>query len=74
MLKSNEYHGNAYQKHVILGEKSNITEAHFSRWLMLFQEEAFKHLPETEAQLITNTATKIASSLKIGAISQCMQT
>jgi hemoglobin len=71
MLKTNEYHSNAYRKHVILGEKTNLTEAHFTRWLMLFQEEAFKHLPTEEAQLIIDKATMIASSLKIGAISKC---
>jgi len=71
MLKTNEYHSNAYRKHVILGEKTNLTEAHFTRWLMLFQEEAFKHLPPEEAQLIIDKATMIASSLKIGAISKC---
>jgi len=72
MLKTNEYHSNAYRKHVILGEKTNLTEAHFTRWLMLFQQEAFTHLPAEEAQLITDKATMIASSLKIGAISKCM--
>ncbi|MEO8401230.1 MAG: group III truncated hemoglobin [Gammaproteobacteria bacterium] len=71
MLKTNEYHSNAYRKHVMLGEKTNLTEAHFTRWLTLFQEEAFKHLPVAEAQLITDKATMIASSLKIGAISKC---
>ncbi|PIZ04258.1 MAG: globin [Gammaproteobacteria bacterium CG_4_10_14_0_8_um_filter_38_16] len=71
MLKTNEYDGNAYRKHVILGEKVNLTEEHFTRWLMLFQEEAFKHLPETEAQLITDKATMIAASLKMGAIRKC---
>jgi hemoglobin len=71
MLKTNEYHSNAYQKHVILGVKTNLTEAHFIRWLTLFQEEAFKHLPVVEAQLIIDKATIIASSLKMGAISKC---
>lgn len=67
MLKTNEYHSNAYQKHVILGEKTSLSEAHFTRWLMLFQEEAFKHLPLEAAQLITEKAGMIANSLKIGA-------
>lgn len=74
MLKTNEYHGNAYRKHTMLGEKINITETHFSRWLILFQEEAFKHLPETEAKLIADKASMIANSLMIGAIFKCTQT
>lgn len=70
MLKTNEYHGNAYRKHVILGQKTKLTGEHFSHWLMLFQEEAFKHLPVPHAQLITEKASLIAESLKIGSISK----
>jgi hemoglobin len=70
MLKTNEYHGNAYRKHLILGEQVKLTEAHFARWLMIFKEEAFKHLPVLEAQSITMKAQMIAKSLKIGAISR----
>lgn len=70
MLKTNEYHGNAYRKHVILGEETPLTKTHFARWLAIFQEEAFKYLPAQAAQLITEKAFMIAESLKIGAISQ----
>lgn len=70
MLKTNEYHGSAYRKHVMLGEKTQLTDAHFTRWLNLFQEEAFKQLPAEDAQLITEKATMIADSLKIGALSR----
>lgn len=69
MLKTNEYHGNAYKKHVILGKKTMLTDAHFSRWLALFHDEAFKHLPAQEAQVITDKAHMIAESLKLGSIS-----
>lgn len=70
MLKTNEYHGNAFRKHVILGQKAKLTEGHFSHWLMLFQEEAFKHLPVQHAHHITEKASLIAESLKIGSISK----
>ena len=70
MLKTNEYHGNAYRKHVILGERIQLTEKHFARWLMLFKEEAVKHLPTREAHLIVEKANLIARSLKIGVISK----
>lgn len=69
MLKTNEYHGNAYRKHVVLGAKTTLTESHFARWLMLFHEEALKHLPFEAAQLITDKAKMIGESLKIGTIS-----
>jgi hemoglobin len=72
MLKTNEYHSNAYRKHVILGEKIKLTEEHFIRWFTLFKKEAFKHLPHQEAELITKKAEMIAESLKIGAISKCI--
>lgn len=68
MLKTNEYHGHPYIKHVALGGKVKLTEAHFARWLMLFREEAFKYLPEPDADQIVKRATLIAGSLKIGAI------
>jgi hemoglobin len=70
MLKTNEYHGSPYMKHVILGEKVELTEAHFARWLMLFQQAAFKYLPEQEAHLIVTRATMIANSLMLGAIAK----
>lgn len=68
MLKTNEYHGNAYRKHVLLGDKTEVTEKHFARWLALFEEEAFKHLPDQAARSITEKAHMIASSLRIGTI------
>jgi hemoglobin len=68
MLKTNEYHSNAYRKHLMLGEKTKLTEAHFIRWLTLFREEAYKHLPPEAALSIINKAEMIGESLKIGAI------
>jgi hemoglobin len=67
MLKTNEYHGNAYRKHVLLGKKITLTDAHFARWLKLFQETAIHYLPHQDAQLIFDKATLIAASLKLGA-------
>lgn len=68
MLKTNEYHGNAYLKHVLIGQKAAISEAHFARLLSLFQEEALKHLPAAAAEIITQRATQIASSLQYGMV------
>ncbi|CAM4492280.1 MAG: Group 3 truncated hemoglobin ctb [Legionella sp.] len=66
MLKTNEYHGNAYQKHVVLKELTQIQETHFIRWLNLFQQEAQNHLPKEAAEEITQRAHLIAESLKFG--------
>lgn len=70
MLKTNEYHSNAYRKHIILGEKIQLTEKHFDHWLLLFQEESLKHLPTQAAHLIIEKAKLIAASLKIGSVSK----
>ncbi|HHF7373151.1 Group 3 truncated hemoglobin ctb [Legionella bozemanae] len=70
MLKTNEYHGNAYQKHTLLKQLTQIDEAHFDRWLNLFQEEAVNHLPLDAAKEIFQKATFIAESLKYGMLSQ----
>ncbi len=66
LLKTNEYHGNAYMKHVLIAQQIKIQEAHFTRWLNLFQEEAKKHLPAEAAQETVHKAGLIAQSLKYG--------
>ncbi len=69
LLKTNEYHGNAYKKkHVDLGKKTKLHQTHFARWLQLFQEEAFIHLSFQVAQQIVDSATRIAKVLKIGTL------
>ncbi|WP_454782013.1 group III truncated hemoglobin [Legionella sp. WA2022007384] len=70
MLKTNEYHGNAYQKHVLLKQFTHFEEAHFVRWLDLFQKEAVHHLPREIAEEIIEKASLIAESLKYGMLSQ----
>ncbi|KTD40318.1 group III truncated hemoglobin [Legionella parisiensis] len=70
MLKTNEYHGNAYQKHTLLKQRIQIEETHFVRWLNLFQEEAVNHLPWDAAKEIFQKASYIAKSLKYGMLDQ----
>ena len=66
MLKTGEYRGNAYAKHVSIGQQTAIKEIHFLHWLQLFQEEAVEHLPIEAANAITKRAELIAESLKQG--------
>lgn len=66
MLKTKEYRGNAFRKHVMLAEKIPLTHEHFDRWLTYFREEAFRHLPSSSAQDIIAKASVIAESLKAG--------
>ncbi|EHL30618.1 group III truncated hemoglobin [Legionella drancourtii] len=70
MLKTNEYHGNAYQKHALLKEFATIKEEHFLRWLNLFKQEAIKHLPKEAAEEIIHRASLIAESLKFGMLNK----
>lgn len=70
MLKTNEYHGNAYQKHISLQKLAPIEAHHFIRWLNLFKDEALYHLPIESAQEIIHRASLIAESLKFGILSQ----
>lgn len=68
MLKTHEYHGNAYEKHVLIGQQTPIHETHFSRWLDLFKQEAVKHLPSESATDIIQKASLIGKSLQFGMI------
>ena len=70
MLKTNEYHGNAYQKHVLIKQLTQINEEHFIRWLDLFKQEAIKHLPIGASEEIISRALLIAESLKFGMINK----
>ncbi|MDC0534738.1 group III truncated hemoglobin [Francisellaceae bacterium] len=70
LLKTGEYHGNAYQKHVLLSEKIHITELHFERWLKLFCEQAKLDFDQDEADEIMSKALNIAKSLKYGMLKQ----
>jgi hemoglobin len=66
MLGTNEYHGGAYGKHVMLAQKAPISKAHFERWLELFTAEAKEILPEPYASTIVERANMIAQSLQYG--------
>jgi hemoglobin len=66
MLGTNEYHGGAYGKHVMLAQKTSISQAHFERWLELFSAEAKATLPEPYAKTIVERARMIAQSLQYG--------
>ncbi|STY30164.1 Group 3 truncated hemoglobin ctb [Legionella wadsworthii] len=68
MLKTNEYHGNAYQKHVLLKQFTQLETKHFDRWLSLFQEESMKYLPSDVAVEMIQKASVIAQSLKYGMV------
>jgi hemoglobin len=66
MLGSSEYKGGAFAKHVMLGQKTTITEQHFTRWLSLFEAEAKSVLHEPYASTIIERAHLVARSLKMG--------
>jgi len=63
MLKTAEYHGNAYSKHAALADMTMIGPAHRQRWLDLFTTETNQCLPPDAAALIIERATLISMSL-----------
>lgn len=73
MLKTNEYHGNAYQKHVELKKLTTLNEEQVQRWLFLFNQEAINHLPNEAAHAIISKAALIAESLKFGMLTHITQ-
>lgn len=62
-LKSGRYKGNPMTKHAGI---SDITPAHFTRWLELFALAGEKALPPEKMEQFNRTATRIAQSLQMG--------
>lgn len=62
-LKSREFQGNPMQKHLAIND---ITPAHFTRWLSLFQTTAHDVLPPDKAKLVYDMAQRIGQSLQMG--------
>lgn len=61
-LMTGTYHGQPMQAHAHLG----LGEAHFARWLTLFEEAAAAHLPPAGVAHLTERARRIAASLEMG--------
>jgi hemoglobin len=66
MFGKREYYGDPYTKHMLLASKTELSEAHFARWLELFNDTADAILPTDAAQEIQYRAMMIAGALKRG--------
>lgn len=62
-LMTGKYKGQPMAVHAGLSE---ITDAHFARWLELFRSSASQLCPEAAAALFIDRANRIAESLKLG--------
>lgn len=62
-LMTGKYKGQPMVVHAGIPE---ITDAHFARWLELFQESAVELCPQPAAALFIDRANRIAESLKLG--------
>lgn len=62
-LMTGRYKGTPMKVHA---ELSEITPAHFERWLALFQATAIKTCPPDAAALFVDRANRIAESLQLG--------
>ena len=72
LLKTGEYQGNAYRKHVMLAKQVQIENLHFQRWLALFEEQARLHFEKNIAEDVISKASNIANSLKIGMLKESL--
>ena len=68
LLKTGEYRGNAYQKHIDLTQMTSIDMKHFDRWLELFSKQAYIDFSESDAEFVISKAQTIARSLKMGVL------
>jgi hemoglobin len=66
MLGTNEYHGGAFGKHVMLSHQTPINKQHFDHWLEIFTQQANQDLPKPYNEIIVNRANMIAQSLLTG--------
>jgi hemoglobin len=63
-LFSGDYHGQPLQAHRPLA----LTQAHFARWLVLFEQVARVELTAEGADLLLDRAHRIARSLEMGLV------
>lgn len=66
LLKTGDYRGNAYKKHLLLAKQITIDESHFKQWLKLFKAQAVLDFEKEDAENIISKAENIAKSLKLG--------
>lgn len=62
LLRAGTYRGNPMAAHRPLG----LDEAHFARWLALWDRTAREVMPEAQARHVFGTAARIGGSLRIG--------
>ncbi|MFZ6649294.1 group III truncated hemoglobin [Undibacterium sp. TJN25] len=63
MLGTREFQGNVYGKHMLI---NGVEPDHFSRWLQLFKETAYRLFDKEIADEFSLVAHRIASSLQFG--------
>ncbi|WP_394780247.1 group III truncated hemoglobin [Undibacterium sp.] len=67
MLGTKEFQGNVYGKHMAI---NGVEPDHFSRWLQLFKETAYRLFDKEIADEFAQVAHRIASSLQFGFFGQ----
>ena len=65
LFQSDTYHKNAMQPHMVLHQKSPLTKEHFTTWLRYFKETVDELFAGTNAFLIKERATSIATVMQI---------
>ncbi|MDZ4796208.1 MAG: group III truncated hemoglobin [Bacteroidota bacterium] len=65
LFQSDTYHKNAMQPHLVLHQKSPLTKEHFTTWLRYFKETVDELFAGTNAFIIKERATSIATVMQI---------
>lgn len=64
LLHTRSFRGDVLRKHVVLADQ--LRGEHFSRWLSLWRQQVFQHLPEHAAAAALDTAVGIGRNLYLG--------
>ena len=64
LFQTGGYHGGMMYKHIMLNQKKRLEKEHFSRWLMLFEQEVDRHFVGPVAEDMKKRARSIIPSLQ----------
>ena len=66
LLGTKSYHNNTYRVHYELHQKASLTEAHFTRWISLFNATVDEHFHGSLADKAKQTVHQVGRSMQMG--------
>lgn len=64
LFKNHKYRGNAFAPHMDMHRKKPLTQAHFARWLQLFEATVDRHFEGVKARMAKDKARQIANMMQ----------